>query len=68
MIPVLMNGAAIIALGLIAFGTLHTHNADFMPWQWLVIIFGILTFITAILFWSVSLLECTFSGINTRVF
>ncbi|KAF7975849.1 hypothetical protein HWV62_8423 [Athelia sp. TMB] len=30
------NGIAIIILGFIAFGTLHTHTHNFMPWQWLV--------------------------------
>lgn len=30
---VLMNGFAVIILGFISFGLLHTHTA-FMPWQW----------------------------------
>ena len=51
MITVVMNGTALVVLSLIAFGTLHTHNENFMPWQWLVIIFGAITFITSILFW-----------------
>ena len=29
-----MNGAAIIMLGLVAFGTLHIKTGSFMPWQW----------------------------------
>ncbi|EEB98275.1 hypothetical protein MPER_02246, partial [Moniliophthora perniciosa FA553] len=35
----LMNGFAVIFLGFLAFGVLHT-NASFMPWQWLMIITG----------------------------
>ena len=33
---VLMNGAAIIMLGLIAFGVLHIKSTSFMAWQWCV--------------------------------
>ena len=29
-----MNGAAIILLGLIAFGCLHIHSTTFEAWQW----------------------------------
>ncbi|KAF5373654.1 hypothetical protein D9758_000775 [Tetrapyrgos nigripes] len=47
----LMNGFAIIFLGFVAFGVLHTHTDNFMPWQWLMIITGILTLITSVLFW-----------------
>ncbi|CCM02234.1 uncharacterized protein FIBRA_04314 [Fibroporia radiculosa] len=47
----LMNGAAIIALGLIAYGTLHIQSSVLEPWQWLMLIFGIITFVVAILFW-----------------
>ena len=32
---VLMNGAAIILLGLVAYGTLHIHNDVLQAWQWL---------------------------------
>jgi len=45
-----MNGAAIIMLGLIAYGTLHIKTTTFMPWQWLMIIFGAITFVVSILF------------------
>ena len=31
-----MNGAAIIMLGLIAFGVLHIKSTSFMAWQWCV--------------------------------
>lgn len=31
-----MNGAAIIMLGLVAYGTLHIDTGKFMPWQWYV--------------------------------
>jgi MFS family permease len=45
------NGVAIIFLGFLSFGILHTTTSDFMPWQWLMIITGILTLITSVLFW-----------------
>lgn len=47
----LMNGAAIILLGLVAYGTLHIHSGKFMPWQWLMVITGAITFVVAIAFW-----------------
>ncbi|KAF7793127.1 hypothetical protein EIP86_004236 [Pleurotus ostreatoroseus] len=47
----LMNGFAIIILGLIAFGVLHVKSDKFMPWQWLMIITGIITLIVSVLFW-----------------
>ncbi|CDO76435.1 hypothetical protein BN946_scf184781.g12 [Trametes cinnabarina] len=53
----LMNGAAIILLGLIAFGTLHIHSGVLEAWQWLMIITGIITFIVAILFWFIECLK-----------
>ena len=31
-----MNGAAIILLGLVAYGTLHIHNDVLQAWQWCV--------------------------------
>ncbi|KAJ6624530.1 major facilitator superfamily domain-containing protein [Mycena sp. CBHHK59/15] len=30
----LMNGFAVIFLGFVAFGVLHTNTHNFMPWQW----------------------------------
>jgi MFS family permease len=46
----LMNGTAQIISGFISFGTLHIHTTGFQPWQWLMIITGILTLITAVSF------------------
>jgi len=46
----LMSGSAQIMSGFISFGSLHIHTGGFKPWQWLMIITGILTLITAILF------------------
>lgn len=46
----LMNGTAQIISGFISFGSLHIHTAGFEPWQWLMIITGTLTLITAVLF------------------
>ncbi|KAF8197567.1 major facilitator superfamily domain-containing protein [Pholiota molesta] len=46
----LMNGFAAIFLGFISFGILHTKT-KLMPWQWLMIITGLITLITAVLFW-----------------
>jgi len=47
----LMNGFAQIIAGFISFGTLHIATGRFEPWQWLMIITGILTFITSLSFW-----------------
>jgi MFS family permease len=47
----LMNGVAVIFLGFVSFGVLHTKTHKFMPWQWLMIITGILTLIVSVLFW-----------------
>ncbi|KLO10428.1 MFS general substrate transporter [Schizopora paradoxa] len=47
----LMNGAAIIFLGFVAFGVLHTKSTHVHPWQWMMIITGLVTFVTSILFW-----------------
>ncbi|PAV23520.1 MFS general substrate transporter [Pyrrhoderma noxium] len=47
----LMNGAAVIILGFIAFGVSHAKTEKFEPWQWLMIITGLITLITSILFW-----------------
>ncbi|KAJ7268564.1 major facilitator superfamily domain-containing protein [Mycena rebaudengoi] len=47
----LMNGTAQIISGFISFGTLHIQTTGFEPWQWLVIITGILTLITSVSFW-----------------
>ncbi|OJT03928.1 hypothetical protein TRAPUB_5381 [Trametes pubescens] len=41
---VLMNGAAIILLGLVAYGALHIHATVLQAWQWLMIIAGVITF------------------------
>jgi ACS family allantoate permease-like MFS transporter len=46
-----MNGGAVVFLGLLAFGCIHIDTPDFQPWQWLVTITGILTLITAVVFW-----------------
>ncbi|OJT10662.1 hypothetical protein TRAPUB_12823 [Trametes pubescens] len=47
----LMNGAAIILLGLVAYGTLHIHSTVLQAWQWLMIITGVITLVVAIFFW-----------------
>ncbi|KAJ8581104.1 MFS general substrate transporter [Rhizopogon salebrosus TDB-379] len=47
----LMNGTAQVIAGFISFGTLHIKTAGFAPWQWLMIITGILTLITAVVYW-----------------
>ncbi|KAJ7203332.1 MFS general substrate transporter [Mycena pura] len=47
----LMNGTAQIITGFVSFGSLHIHTARFEPWQWLMIITGALTLVTAALFW-----------------
>ncbi|KDR73634.1 hypothetical protein GALMADRAFT_251402 [Galerina marginata CBS 339.88] len=47
----LMNGFAIIFLGFVSFGVLHTKVHNFMAWQWLMIITGVITLVTSVLFW-----------------
>ncbi|SJL00803.1 related to permease of the major facilitator superfamily [Armillaria ostoyae] len=47
----LMNGFAIIFLGFVAFGLLHTRTGSFLPWQWLMIITGLITLISSVIFW-----------------
>ncbi|TFK42325.1 major facilitator superfamily domain-containing protein [Crucibulum laeve] len=47
----LMNGTAIIFLGFVSFGVLHTKTHNFMAWQWLMIITGVITLVTSVLFW-----------------
>ncbi|KAJ7658281.1 major facilitator superfamily domain-containing protein [Mycena polygramma] len=47
----LMNGTAQIISGFVSFGTLHIETGTFRPWQWLMVITGGLTLITAGLFW-----------------
>ncbi|KAI0743076.1 MFS general substrate transporter [Daedaleopsis nitida] len=47
----LMNGTAQIISGFLSFGTLHIKTETFEPWQWLMIITGILTLITAVAYW-----------------
>ncbi|KAG6902417.1 hypothetical protein C0995_000343 [Termitomyces sp. Mi166 len=44
-------GFLIIITGFISFGTLHIKTGKFEPWQWLMIITGIITLITATAFW-----------------
>jgi len=45
-----MNGFAIIFLGLVSFGLLHSKS-HFHAWQWLMVITGLITLVTSILFW-----------------
>ncbi|EIW84898.1 MFS general substrate transporter [Coniophora puteana RWD-64-598 SS2] len=47
----LMNGVAVIFLGFISFGVLHTHTGAFLPWQWLMVITGTITLVVSVLFW-----------------
>jgi hypothetical protein len=48
-----MLWSAQIISGFISFGTLHIKTSHFEPWQWLMIITGILTLITSVSFWYV---------------
>ncbi|KIY63934.1 MFS general substrate transporter [Cylindrobasidium torrendii FP15055 ss-10] len=47
----LMNGTAQIISGFISFGVLHIKNTPLEPWQWLMIITGLITFVCAVSFW-----------------
>jgi len=46
----LMNGTSQIVTGFLSFGVLHTHSHGFEPWQWLMIITGAITLVTAVLY------------------
>ncbi|KAJ7693057.1 major facilitator superfamily domain-containing protein [Mycena rosella] len=50
-LPYLTSVTAQIISGFISFGSLHIKTAGFEPWQWLMIITGILTLITSVSFW-----------------
>ncbi|KAL9710473.1 hypothetical protein Ac2012v2_006007 [Leucoagaricus gongylophorus] len=47
----LTNGTAQIISGFVSFGTLHIHTSSFEPWQWLMVITGTVTLLTAVAFW-----------------
>ncbi|KAL5520352.1 hypothetical protein ACEPAG_9576 [Sanghuangporus baumii] len=47
----LMNGTAQIVSGFLSFGSLHIKTSGFRPWQWLMIICGALTLVTAVCYW-----------------
>ncbi|KAK0209122.1 major facilitator superfamily domain-containing protein [Desarmillaria ectypa] len=47
----LMDGTAQVISGFISFGTLHMKTNSLTPWQWLMIILGMLTMVTAVVFW-----------------
>lgn len=47
----LMNGFAQIISGFLSFGALHIKTKGFEPWQWLMIITGLITLIAAACFW-----------------
>ncbi|KAJ7339790.1 MFS general substrate transporter [Mycena albidolilacea] len=46
-----MNGFAQIISGFLSFGILHIKPGKIAPWQWLMLITGIMTLITAVCFW-----------------
>ncbi|KAJ3740442.1 MFS general substrate transporter [Lentinula detonsa] len=47
----LMNGTAQIILAFVAYGSLNITKGRLEPWQWLMIITGLLTFVLSICFW-----------------
>ncbi|KAF8521397.1 MFS general substrate transporter [Hysterangium stoloniferum] len=47
----LMNGSAQIISGFLSFGVLHIHKSALHPWQWFMIITGIMTLILAVFYW-----------------
>ncbi|KAJ4487671.1 major facilitator superfamily domain-containing protein [Lentinula aciculospora] len=47
----LMNGFAVIFLAFVSSGLLHTNTPSLAPWQWLMIITGLITLVTSICFW-----------------
>jgi hypothetical protein len=46
-----MNGISQIISGFISFGSLHIKTKAFEPWQWLMIMTGVITLIIALTFW-----------------
>jgi ACS family allantoate permease-like MFS transporter len=46
-----MNGTAQIVSGFLGFGVLHIHTQRFEPWQWLMIITGMVTLLVAVMYW-----------------
>ncbi|KAH0586029.1 hypothetical protein H2248_007306 [Termitomyces sp. 'cryptogamus'] len=46
-----MSNLAHIISGFISFGILHIKPGKFEPWQWLMLIFGLVTLIAAVAFW-----------------
>ncbi|KAJ7613116.1 MFS general substrate transporter [Roridomyces roridus] len=47
----LMNGTSQIVAGFLSFGVLHIKTSGFEPWQWLMVITGILTLFVSLGFW-----------------
>ncbi|KAJ3831390.1 major facilitator superfamily domain-containing protein [Lentinula raphanica] len=47
----LMNGFAFVVLGFVSFGLLHTGTRNFAPWQWLMVITGLITLLASVCFW-----------------
>ncbi|KAJ7494380.1 MFS general substrate transporter [Mycena galericulata] len=47
----LMNGTAQIISGFVSFNCLHIATESFEPWQWLMVITGMITLVIAALFW-----------------
>ncbi|KAF8350493.1 major facilitator superfamily domain-containing protein [Amanita rubescens] len=47
----LMNGFALIFLGFVSFGVTYTKTPHFAPWKWLMIIIGLITLVTSVVFW-----------------
>ncbi|KAJ3755153.1 MFS general substrate transporter [Lentinula raphanica] len=47
----LMNGFALMFLGFVSFGLLHTGTQNFAPWQWLMVITGLITLLASVCFW-----------------
>ncbi|KAF5343547.1 hypothetical protein D9758_012943 [Tetrapyrgos nigripes] len=47
----LMNGTAQVISGFLSFGVLHIKTTVLQPWQWLMIITGLITFVCSVCFW-----------------
>ncbi|KAI0065984.1 MFS general substrate transporter [Artomyces pyxidatus] len=46
-----MGGVAQIVGGLVSFASLHIHTKNFQPWQWFLVITGVLTLLTAVAYY-----------------
>jgi hypothetical protein len=57
-VPALTVFLAQIISGFVSFGCLHIHTESFQPWQWLMIITGVVTLVISVVFWCTPFFFC----------